>query len=156
MPTYDGIGQCAAAEGVDKKILKRAKQLGIPGFKNSKVYYDGELKKWVEQHKNDATVVAEVDNLAHVKLENLKKDGILKDLMIRQKEESLITIEQCEDLLKSIATMQIGILNRLSKELPLKISGKDAGYIEAELNKAFGELIDAFQADLDKLANSDE
>lgn len=146
---YDSVARCAAAENIDKKILLRAKSQGCPGFRNSKVYFT-EVKPWLDENLQKLQQQKEEDSIAKVKLENLKKDGILKELQIKEKEESLITVEEVEELLETIANAQVGLFNRIQKELPVKISGKTAGEIELELSNCFIEIVNLLKQDISK------
>ena len=154
--TYDSMSACCSMQNVDKRLLKAAKSQGFPGFRNGKVVWTDELKSWCEANKNNNLTIDAESNLQKVKLQNLIKDGVLKDLQIKQKEENLIEQDEVYDLLETIAKIQMGLFNKISKELSLKISGKTAGEIEEQLNKSFAEIVDAFKVDLNKYIDTDE
>lgn len=154
--TYDTMSTCCAMQGVDKRLLKAAKSQGFPGFRGGKVVWTDELKAWCEKNKDNLHQMDSEQSIHKVKLENLKKDGILKDLQIKQKEENLIEQDEVYDLLETIAKIQMGLFNKISKELSLKISGKTAGEIEEQLNKSFAEIVNAFKVDLNKYIDTDE
>lgn len=160
---YDSMKRCSNVTGIPYALLKRAKDDGLNAFRHGKIYYDCPiLQKWLIDNKDtlSAPKSNEEDNIAKVKLANLKKDGALKDsnialnnLLIRSKEESLLTIEDVSNLLISIGTMQIAMLNKISKDISVKCSGKSAGDIEFELNKEFKAFVDILKQDLRKLAD---
>lgn len=149
--TYDSLAACAAQTGVEKKILQRAKTLGCPGFRNARVYWD-EAEPWIKKNIDQLKIDIKdnVLDINEIKRQNLIKDGKLKDLQIRQKEEELLTVEEVEDFLRTIAASQLGLLSRYQRELPVKISGKNAGEIELELKAAFAEIIDILKSDISK------
>ena len=155
---YSGYTDAADALGVDKRLFKIAKANGEDWISGNKIFNCKAMLDYVAEHRNDDFDNADGERvdaeLRRIKLENLKKDGQLKDLEIKKRQENLLTIDEVEHCLTTIANLQSGILAKCAREIGVKLSGKSAGEIETELAKEFGILIDTIKTSMERLIDA--
>ena len=140
--------------GTPIDVLKACKELGADGVTTSG-YNVIRLQPWIEANKNQIEEVLEdttddKDSQA-VKLENLKKVGILKDLEIAQKRNQLVYKDDVKDMLNRMATIQNSLLNsKLKKEVLPKMIGKELPDCLDMIDAFITEYIEILRKPLEK------
>jgi len=151
---YLSLKQYNRQYGTPIDVLKACKELGADGVTTSG-YNVIRLQPWIEANKNQIEEVLEdttddKDSQA-VKLENLKKVGILKDLEIAQKRNQLVYKDDVKDMLNRMATIQNSLLNsKLKKEVLPKMIGKELPDCLDMIDAFITEYIEILRKPLEK------
>lgn len=139
--SYDSIGAAAAALGISRVLLRRAKLQGAPGFRGSRVY-PAELLPWLRQREAcgpGAGLPLDKEALECVRLRQrieheayeFERD---KGEWIRRAEVEAFFLEVGERIKTVLRT-------RLKNDLPPKLVGLQAPEIAARMDSVIAELI---------------
>ena len=151
---YLSLKQYNRQYGTPIDVLKACKELKADGVTTSG-YNVIRLQPWIEANENQIEEVLEdttddKDSQA-VKLENLKKVGILKDLEIAQKRNQLVYKDDVKDMLNRMATIQNSLLNsKLKKEVLPKMIGKELPDCLDMIDAFITEYIEILRKPLEK------
>jgi hypothetical protein len=123
---YDSIGAAAAGENIDLEVLKRAKRMGAPGFKGSRVYFTKKLRAWLEDNWDRLTDQTK-KQIEEERLRKLRQENDLWDKLYVQRAAVETWLggraEKIQNLLRK----------KLRNELPPKIAGLKAPEISAKM-----------------------
>ena len=151
---YLSLKQYNRQYGTPIDVLKACKELKADGVTTSG-YNVIRLQPWIEANQNQIEEIIE-DNTDDkdsqaVKLENLKKVGILKDLEIAQKRNQLVYKDDVKDMLNRMATIQNSLLNsKLKKEVLPKMIGKELPDCLDMIDAFITEYIEILRKPLEK------
>jgi hypothetical protein len=149
-PSFDNYGQASVALNIPVKTLRKCKKAGCPAFRGTRIYKDDFLPWWV-QNKSAIEADSTPDvSIEEVKRDNMVKDGIIKDLEIKKRRWEYLDPTEVKTLLQTISTSQAAVLKRFPAELAPKIAGKTLPEVEKELTKAVVDIINIFKTSLDK------
>ena len=149
-PSFDNYGQASVALNIPVKTLRKCKKAGCPAFRGTRIYKDDFLPWWVQ---NKAAIEADSTpdvSIEEVKRDNMVKDGIIKDLEIKKRRREYLDPTEVKTLLQTISTSQAAVLKRFPAELAPKIAGKTLPEVEKELTKAVVDIINIFKTSLDR------
>jgi hypothetical protein len=151
---FNNYKDCIDSTGVSRKLLQWAKKEKAPGF----VYSSGstrvnwtELEPWLKINRSrfETFESKEEASITKIKLENLIKDGVLKDLQIKKLKREYLDPTEVKSLLQTISTSQAAVLKRIPTEYPQKLAGKGQADIEIELSKLVNDVIGIFKSGLE-------
>jgi hypothetical protein len=148
-PSFDNYGQASVALNIPVKTLRKCKKAGCPAFRGTRIYKDDFLPWWV-QNKSAIEADSTPDvSIEEVKRDNMVKDGIIKDLEIKKRRWEYLDPTEVKTLLQTISTSQAAVLKRLPAEMPARLAGKSTPEIEIELSKWVCDVIAIFRTSLD-------
>lgn len=135
--------------GVPLKRLKAAKVLSgddaDAGFKASNNINWFKLEPWMKEHE------AEIDSFINdstesIKKANMIKDGVLKDLQIKQIKGENVDKKIVNAMMTRISTAQVLLLHsKFIKELLPKMKGKELPEMVVMTNQCIEQVIDIIQ-----------
>ena len=146
---YAGLKQCANATGISPKVLRLAKTKKAPGFRLNNSINMGELKPWLDQHKDE--LQAEIDaspEMDDLKKESLQKDIEKKTLEIQKLRKLYLDPQEVKEFLTSMAVVQSSLLKSMIAELPARCVGKTIGEIEKEVERSVSAVFKVFKTEL--------
>jgi hypothetical protein len=152
---YTSISALSEATGLDKKILRIAKQRNFTGFKSNGVVHWHQLRPIFESRYNELINDAPND-IKTLKEELAKRDIILKDLAIKKLERNLIEPDDIKKFLVELATKQSVVIKKELLELPPRLAGRSEVDIKVEIDKVLQTIFKVMQEadkDIDKLDN---
>ncbi len=144
LKVYTSISALSETTGLDKKILKIAKQRDFPGFLvNGNVNWT-KLRPSFE-HRYDELLAKTATDIKTLKEEIAKRDIKLKDLQIKKLEKHLLEPEDVKQFIVELATKTSVILKRELDELPPRLAGQDEPSIKIEIDKVKQTIFKALQ-----------
>lgn len=145
---YENLTQASGATGFDRNFLRAAKAHGCPGFIHHRINWEL-AGPWIEANKAQIEAWAD-ESLENIKKENLIKDGLLKDLEIQKRKGEYISPDDVKQFLTSMGVAQSAILKKMIKELPPKCVGRPVGEIEQMVEATVLEIFNVFKDGTDK------
>jgi len=126
----DSIGAAAARMNLTVGVVRKAKRMGAPGFKGSRVYPEL-LQPWIAENLDRLTDKTK-DQIEEERLRGLKWDNDLKDRLYVKRGEVEAWITDLAEKIKNV------LRKKLRNELPPKLEGLRAAEISAKME---GEVI---------------
>lgn len=135
------MAQAAAATGISKASLKRAKEKGCPAFKGSRV--DGTaLREWLKENESSLHESGEVILKDQKLAEEVRKLRIRND----KDEEKTIPKGKLAADLHALAADQLQLLRqRLENELPATVAGLDPSSARIIFKRVVDEIAGKMQ-----------
>jgi len=154
MNIFDNYGQLEAHLGIPKKLLQRAKKLGCPGFRNTKMYAD-QIAPWLEQNKKliETTQTEPTEKLKRKELEN---KIILQELKIEEERRNTINVKVLDEFITGFG-IQLGatLKSKIVKELPPRVVGLNEEKATELCKEYYNNIIIDISRDLKEWAKQD-
>jgi hypothetical protein len=126
---YTSLLQLSRATGISKSVLRRARDMGSPGFIASNKFDTSLILPFIENHKQELDTTPNKDDTtagesyAFYRKEIAKRDVILRDITISQKREELIDPADLKRFLTQLGVILSSVIKKQRQELMSKCIG---------------------------------
>lgn len=138
---FDSMSAAAAALKVPMSLLARAKKLGAPGFRDTRVHIDL-LKPWLEANE----AAADFDDKTALECKRLRQKIEHEQFDFERSKGEWERKADTDAFMSSIAARIKSVsIARLKNELPPQLEGLRAPEIAAKMDTVIAELIELFR-----------
>jgi hypothetical protein len=141
------LKQASVQMGIPLAHLKIVKQHCPEGFTVNQVHAD-KVRKYYDEHKSEIEVQEEksLEALKKIKLGN---DIKLQELAIEEAKKQMVQIKDVEEFMLTFGTQLSAVLkDRLTKELPPRVTGLSEEAVNKLCREYYNELVKRLQTDL--------
>ena len=122
---FDSMASAAKGLDVPLALLKKAKRMGAPGFRASRVYAD-ELLPWLRDHADEAGS----DKKERLEIRRLKASCERMEFALAVERGEFVPVPSVAELFAGVGTAQLALLRqKLENEYPVACAGQEAAVI---------------------------
>jgi hypothetical protein len=126
-PQFDTLAQCASSSGIPLSVLKKAKAMGCPAFRHSRVYF-AQFLPWVFVNMMGAENIDWDDRLVKAKAEKAEHD-----LSIAKRE--VIPLEEAAKFIIATALPRTEAVKAMPSKLSALVNPSDPAHARAHLER---------------------